>query len=77
MTIDYWPMIADLRTGRPYALFTLGNQTVPCPQVAECGHCGQWHVVGGICPRVKAIDYHPDGAVKRVEYHDAAPPLPG
>lgn len=24
----------------------------------------------GPCPRVKAIEYHPNGAVKRVEFHD-------
>lgn len=24
---------------------------------------------GGPCPRVKAIEYHPNGAVKRVELH--------
>ena len=25
---------------------------------------------GGKCPKVKAIEYHPDGSVKRVEFHD-------
>jgi hypothetical protein len=23
----------------------------------------------GECPRIKAIDYYPDGTTKRVEYH--------
>jgi len=36
-----------------------------------CGHCGLIH--GGPCPRVKAIEYHLNGTVKRVEYHDSRP----
>lgn len=30
---------------------------------------------GGTCPLVKAIEYHPDGGVKRVEFHGPALPL--
>jgi hypothetical protein len=33
----------------------------------QCGHCGMIH--GGPCPRIKAIEYYPDGTVKRIEYH--------
>lgn len=36
-----------------------------------CPHCsGAYNAVyhGGPCPRVKAIEYHPNGAVKRVEF---------
>lgn len=36
-----------------------------------CGHCGGWHE--GMCPRVKSIEYHRDGSVARVEYHDPNP----
>lgn len=35
-----------------------------------CGYCSSPHsavIHGGPCPRVKAIEYHPNGAVKRVE----------
>ncbi len=39
---------------------------VNTPQ-GPCGHCGNWH--SGPCPRVKAIEYFPNGLVKRVEYH--------
>lgn len=35
--------------------------------IAICEHCGGMH--GGQCPRVKSIEYHESGAVKRVEYH--------
>lgn len=38
---------------------------------APCGHCGMYH--NAVCPRVKAIEYHPDGNVKRVEYHAQQP----
>lgn len=34
-----------------------------------CGHCGISHQ--GQCPRIKSIEYWPDGTVKRVEYHDS------
>jgi hypothetical protein len=30
-----------------------------------CPHCGLVHNV--TCPRIKAIDYYPDGIVKRIE----------
>jgi hypothetical protein len=33
-----------------------------------CNYCGQTHT--GTCPRVKAIEYWPDGTVKRVELRD-------
>jgi hypothetical protein len=32
-----------------------------------CSHCGTYHTVP--CPRIKAIEYHQDGTMKRVEYH--------
>jgi hypothetical protein len=31
-----------------------------------CRWCGAWH--GPRCPTVQAIEYHPDGTVKRVEF---------
>jgi hypothetical protein len=34
-----------------------------------CEHCGFGHL--GTCPRIKAIEYHPDGTVKRIEFHPA------
>lgn len=32
-----------------------------------CGHCGVWHQ--GQCTRIKAIEYYPDGKIKRIEYY--------
>ncbi len=34
----------------------------------QCPHCGMWH--GQVCPRVKAIEYHENGTIKRVEYRE-------
>jgi len=35
----------------------------------SCGYCGMIHQ--GPCPRIKAIEYYPDGfTIKRVEYYD-------
>lgn len=31
-----------------------------------CGWCNGYH--SGRCPKVKAIEYHPNGTVKRVEF---------
>jgi hypothetical protein len=38
--------------------------------MSKCEHCGMWH--SGVCPRIKAIEYHPNGTVKRVGYHSEA-----
>jgi len=35
-----------------------------------CGHCGMYH--GSVCPRIKAIEYYPNGTIKRIEYHGQA-----
>lgn len=35
-----------------------------------CGYCGCLHP-GRVCHRVKAMEYHPNGTLKRVELHDA------
>lgn len=40
-----------------------------------CSYCGMIH--HGTCPKVKAIDYFPDGTVKRVEFHKPEPLLSG
>lgn len=39
----------------------------------ECGHCGMFHA--GPCPRIKAIEYFPNGMLKRVEYVTEQPKL--
>lgn len=37
--------------------------------VSSCQWCGMIHLGSGICPDVKAIEYYPDGAIKRVEFY--------
>ncbi len=37
-----------------------------------CAHCGMYHP-NGVCPRIKAIEYWPNGTMKRVEYHATVP----
>lgn len=34
--------------------------------LAQCQWCGIWH--GPRCPQVQAVEYHPDGTVRRVEF---------
>jgi hypothetical protein len=40
-------------------------------QTSTCTHCGKIHA--GRCPLVKAIEYHENGIVKRVEYFPIKP----
>ena len=35
-----------------------------------CEYCGLSVTHSGVCPRVKSIEYHANGTVKRVEFHD-------
>jgi hypothetical protein len=42
-------------------------------EAGACTHCGGRHT--GACPRVKSIEFHRDGTVKRVEYHPWAQPF--
>lgn len=46
-------------------------------QTTSCCWCGAIH--GATCPRVKALEYHPDGTIKRVEFFtpNDYPPLMG
>jgi len=48
------------------------NTTWPTPNA--CRWCGSYHNTA--CPKVKAIEYHRDGSVKRVEFHDQPTALP-
>lgn len=45
---------------------TMGETTTSYTTGAACAWCGKYH--GTRCPEVKAIEYHPDGSVKRVEF---------
>ncbi len=40
------------------------NDALAMPR--QCGWCGMIH--GPRCPSVKAMEFHPDGTVKRVEF---------
>lgn len=35
-----------------------------------CPHCGRNTLHLGPCPNIKAIEYHPNGTIKRIEYRD-------
>lgn len=36
----------------------------------KCRWCGAYHEQ--MCPHVKAMEYHPDGSIKRVEFKGAS-----
>lgn len=40
-----------------------------------CPYCGNTLHVGK-CPMVSAFEYHPDGKLKRVEFHGPSPAIP-
>lgn len=35
---------------------------------SKCIHCGAGSH-DGQCPKIKSVEYHPDGSIKKVEYH--------
>lgn len=39
------------------------------PGMSACSWCGPGVFHGGMCPRVKAISYHPGGGIAHVEFH--------
>jgi hypothetical protein len=41
--------------------------------MSNCPHCGMIHQT--TCPRVKAIEYNPDGTVRRIEFHAPTAPI--
>ena len=49
----------------------MGNYSSTYVSMSTCQHCGNVHT--GQCPRVKSIEYHKNGKVKRVEYFDMQP----
>jgi hypothetical protein len=52
-----------------------GVNAQPCPY---CSSQYQWTFHGGQCPKIKAIEYFPNGQIKRVEFRDDTdlyPPL--
>ena len=51
----------------------MNYDTTTTQPIGACGHCsgnGQWTIHAGTCPKVKAIEYHPNGAIKRIEFKD-------
>lgn len=66
----YLPM-KSVSAAEPATAYTVsaglpGQPDTTAVQMATCGWCGGYH--SGTCPKVKAIEYHPDGTVKRVEF---------
>lgn len=62
----YWEHVMPKVTTYPSASTT----TFVCH--ATCGHCGGNHLTDR-CPYVKAIEYHENGQVKRIEFYPRPP----
>lgn len=43
---------------------------------AKCQWCGADQQHGWECPRIAALEFHPDGQVKRIEFVSAVDPVP-
>ena len=63
ITGDQW------ETAKP-AVVSTGVFAGTCP---HCSGNGIQTIHGGTCPRIKAIEYHPDGTTKRIEFHELKP----
>jgi len=57
-------------------VFVTGSGTAT--DLKMCQHCGLLPHIG-LCPKIKAIEYHQNGTIKRVEYHGPEQPafVPG
>jgi hypothetical protein len=42
--------------------------TTTAMTLPPCAYCNGYH--SGTCPRIEAIEYHPNGTVKRIEFKD-------
>ncbi len=50
------------------------STTAVTPDTA-CPYCsspGQWTIHPGVCPKIRAKEYYPNGTLKRVEFHGEA-----
>ena len=45
------------------------NPGVGTSDGTPCSHCGYFHM--GPCPRIKSIEYFPNGTIKRIDYHES------
>jgi hypothetical protein len=56
-------------------ILPMGPSPLPAPAptwtVGICPYCGFWHT--GMCSRIKAIEYHENGMIRRIEFHDGLP----
>lgn len=51
-----------------YTALGTGSGFTSGPSEVPCHWCGGWH--SAKCPMVKAIEYHPNGMTKRVEFYE-------
>lgn len=63
MTGD-WPI---WWSGEPYGYRYVPSYTAYDTKPTPCPYCGGAQHNGGVCHLVKAIEYFPDGTIKRVE----------
>jgi len=43
------------------------NKSTGLHTLRECSYCGQFHTTKEMCPKVKSIEYYPNGMIKKVE----------
>jgi len=48
------------------------TETANAAKSQNCQWCGLIHTSPGVCPMVKALEYYPDGTLKRVELKTGA-----
>lgn len=62
------------RTASGFGYTTLPETSVqPTGACQWCSSGSSWTIHAGACPKVAAIEYHKNGTVKRVEFHQ--PPV--
>ncbi len=61
-------MAGDIWPANPLGWQPVWQGPLSSVPFSACPYCGHWHQ--GMCLRVKSVEYHDNGSVKRVEFHD-------
>ena len=47
---------------------TFGSSSCGQSNIQYCSYCGAYH--NGMCPKVRSIEYYPNGTIKTIEFFD-------
>jgi hypothetical protein len=67
--------VESIYTDSSFSTSLPSSTSVACSPGWACGYCGGYPAHGPAqCPRVRAVEYYPDGSLKRVEKFEPGEP---